>query len=90
MGLGKTLQTYGLILSNPAPNNERTPYVTLIVSPVSVMANWTQQADQHIKEDALSVGIYQGKISVLLRFACRYVHVLSQYLVFHQVQRDTP
>ncbi|KAL7566768.1 hypothetical protein ACA910_019365 [Epithemia clementina (nom. ined.)] len=59
MGLGKTLQTIGLILSN-APESSSPRKVTLIVSPVSAMANWMQQIDQHVREGNLRVHLYQG------------------------------
>ena len=55
MGLGKTVQSIGLILSNPPAgrngtkkypysmprkNENAPPRCTIIVSPVSVMSNW--------------------------------------------------
>ncbi|CAB9507222.1 regulator of chromatin subfamily A member 3-like 1 [Seminavis robusta] len=59
MGLGKTLQMISLILAAP-PATATAPQCTLIVCPVSVMANWEQQIGMHVEEGALSVGIYQG------------------------------
>ena len=54
MGLGKTLQVISLIL-------EGGPGTTLIVAPVSVMSNWAQQMERHIKkENALKVLTYHG------------------------------
>lgn len=54
MGLGKTLQVISLILEGGSGQ-------TLIVAPVSVMSNWAQQMERHIKEDkALKVLTYHG------------------------------
>ncbi|KAF5872570.1 putative rad5-like protein [Botrytis fragariae] len=62
MGLGKTLQVISLIL-------EGGTGTTLIVAPVSVMSNWAQQIERHIKEDkALKVLTYhgsQGKVKAM-------------------------
>ncbi|KAI1807585.1 SNF2 family N-terminal domain-containing protein [Daldinia bambusicola] len=46
MGLGKTLQVISLIMSSGLSDGP-----TLIVAPVSVMSNWEQQFEQHVKED---------------------------------------
>lgn len=73
MGLGKTLQTIGLILSS-RPTGVRsypikrdmpdTPRCTLIVAPVSVMANWAQEFKKFVNTDAqgevLKIAFYQG------------------------------
>ncbi|RFU31148.1 hypothetical protein B7463_g5154, partial [Scytalidium lignicola] len=54
MGLGKTLQVISLILQGGAGT-------TLILAPVSVMSNWAQQMERHIKkEHALKVLTYHG------------------------------
>ena len=77
MVLGKSLQTLCLILNNPpeghvsypipAQNHglgaSGRPRTTLIVSPVSVMAAWQLQVDQHVNrytENNLSVLLYHG------------------------------
>lgn len=75
MGLGKTLQSIGVILSNPPTGVEsypikkpkggdfKYPRCTIIVAPVSVMANWQMEIDKfvHAKEkNILKVAIYQG------------------------------
>lgn len=75
MGLGKTIQTLGLILSNPPPNriyraeggrnplapvNLDEPVCTLIVCPVSVMTNWVEQINAHVKDGVLRAEIYAG------------------------------
>eukprot|EP00977_Amphora_coffeiformis_P014894 scaffold4244_cov167-Amphora_coffeaeformis.AAC.7 len=76
MGLGKTLQAIGLILSNPPEGQSGYPYVasrsrgnkksccTLILCPLSVIANWTMQIRRHVnkmgRKDILRVGVYHG------------------------------
>ena len=59
MGLGKTLQALGLILSNRAKAADVFK-TTLILCPVSVMSNWTQQIEEHVKPETLKVAIYHG------------------------------
>lgn len=55
MGLGKTLQVISLILEGLL----RGP--TLIVAPVSVMSNWVQQIERHVKKERdLKVLTYHG------------------------------
>lgn len=78
MGLGKTLQTLGLILSNPPEGQtypikfergrkarERPPRCTLIVCPVSVVANWVHQTNKHVNKGVrnkyISVDVYHGE-----------------------------
>jgi SWI/SNF-related matrix-associated actin-dependent regulator of chromatin subfamily A3 len=54
MGLGKTLQVISVILEGGVGT-------TLIVAPVSVMSNWVQQVERHVKKDsALKVMTYHG------------------------------
>lgn len=54
MGLGKTLEVISVIL-------EGGQGPTLILAPVSVMSNWTQQIERHIKKEfALNVLTYHG------------------------------
>ncbi|RDL39831.1 putative SWI matrix-associated actin-dependent regulator of chromatin subfamily A member 3-like 1 [Venustampulla echinocandica] len=54
MGLGKTLQVISVILEGGSGT-------TLIVAPVSVMSNWAQQMERHVKkENALKVLTYHG------------------------------
>lgn len=54
MGLGKTLQVISLIV-------EGGPGTTLILAPVSVMSNWSQQISTHVrKKHALKVMTYHG------------------------------
>ncbi|KAM0573869.1 hypothetical protein ACHAP9_001735 [Verticillium nonalfalfae] len=55
MGLGKTLQVISLILSGTGSGP------TLIVAPVSVMSNWQQQFDAHVRKDkAPKIHIHHG------------------------------
>ena len=54
MGLGKTLQVISLIL-------EGSSGTTLIVAPVSVMSNWVQQIERHVKKGKnMKVLTYHG------------------------------
>lgn len=54
MGLGKTLQVISVIL-------EGTKGTTLIMAPVSVMSNWVQQIERHVKKErGLNVLTYHG------------------------------
>lgn len=54
MGLGKTLQVISVILEGGVGT-------TLIVAPVSVMSNWAQQIERHVKKDnPLKVLTYHG------------------------------
>ena len=80
MGLGKSIQTIGLILlappagvkyvdndshavlpECPVPSPSTANKCTLIVCPVSVMANWTQQVQEHVQEGVLQLRLYHGK-----------------------------
>ena len=57
MGLGKTIQIISLIMADPHRNRQPT----LIVSPLSVMSNWSTQAAAHVLEKhAPKVLIYHG------------------------------
>jgi SWI/SNF-related matrix-associated actin-dependent regulator of chromatin subfamily A3 len=61
MGLGKTLQTISLIVADvskervlvPSPKADENACTagTLIVAPVGVMSNWSDQMAQHIRKD---------------------------------------
>ena len=59
MGLGKTLQAIGLILAH-RPKTADVLKTTLVLCPVSVMSNWTQQIEEHVKPDTLRVAVYHG------------------------------
>ena len=57
MGLGKTIQVLSLLVADP----QRGSSPTLIVCPLSVMSNWSHQAQIHIRaENGLKVLVYHG------------------------------
>lgn len=70
MGLGKSFQSLALIATNPPENHVYSPkrrgamvdgpFVTMLVCPVSVVGNWIQQAEDHIKPGVLKVATYAG------------------------------
>eukprot|EP00956_Cyclotella_meneghiniana_P025829 scaffold54682_cov69-Cyclotella_meneghiniana.AAC.9 len=95
MGLGKSVQTIGLILSSPPkdveykvpevleaaeskPNSLVTKRCTLIVCPVSVLSNWTDQISQFVAPGVLSVELYHGsdRSSILPQVKAGNVDVL--------------
>ncbi|GAA6017503.1 hypothetical protein JCM8202_005709 [Rhodotorula sphaerocarpa] len=71
MGLGKTMQTIALICtddtgegvleSGPEEPDERYDDMTLIVCPLSVAANWTEQLQQHVGKKRLKWHVYHGE-----------------------------
>lgn len=73
MGLGKTLQVISLILTGG-------PGSTLIGAPVSVMSNWKQQIERHVKSDhAPSVLIYHGDKKMTAKELILYDVVITSY-----------
>jgi len=78
MGLGKSIQTIGLILLAPAagvkydlpsitgeldtkmPAVKSSKRCTLIVCPVSVLGNWTDQVNSFVAPGVLNVQLYHG------------------------------
>ncbi|KAG6009396.1 hypothetical protein E4U54_008571 [Claviceps lovelessii] len=73
MGLGKTLQIISLILTGGSGT-------TLIVAPVSVMSNWKQQIERHVKPEYLpSVFIYHGPKTVTAKELMKYDVVITSY-----------
>lgn len=62
MGLGKTLELISLIVSDAGTKQAAgTSASTLIIAPVSVMSNWSDQIARHVRKDsALSVYVYHG------------------------------
>lgn len=63
MGLGKTVQMISLMLSDLEKHSESQleESGTLIVAPLSVMSNWEQQIEAHIRpERALKVHRFHG------------------------------
>ncbi|GAA6041170.1 hypothetical protein JCM8097_004150 [Rhodosporidiobolus ruineniae] len=70
MGLGKTMQTIALIctddtgegvLDEPEEPDERFDDMTLIVCPLSVASNWTDQLQQHVGRKRLKWHFYHGE-----------------------------
>ncbi|TKA56849.1 hypothetical protein B0A53_01250 [Rhodotorula sp. CCFEE 5036] len=71
MGLGKTMQTIALICTDdtgegvleggPEEPDERYDDMTLIVCPLSVAANWTEQFQQHVGKKRLKWHMYHGE-----------------------------
>jgi len=59
MGLGKTIQTIGLMLSN-MPDEDSEAHCNLIVAPLSVLANWRIQIHQFVEPGMLKVEEYRG------------------------------
>ncbi|KAK5941852.1 hypothetical protein PMZ80_005803 [Knufia obscura] len=58
MGVGKTIQVISLIMADP----KKTGQPTLIIAPLSVMSNWKNQAEMHVKKKyAPNVLIYHGQ-----------------------------
>jgi SNF2 family DNA or RNA helicase len=113
MGLGKTLQTIALLLANPpvgkdgskaypykraAGRGPKAPRCTLIVSPVSVMANWMMEIDKFVnKQDkVVNVAIYQGnsRERELMRvkrhevdvFICSYQTLVADFKKYNAYQ----
>ncbi|KAG6039818.1 hypothetical protein E4U41_002064 [Claviceps citrina] len=73
MGLGKTVQIISLILTGGSGT-------TLIVAPVSVMSNWKQQIERHVKaEFAPSVFIYHGDKKITGKELMKYDVVITSY-----------
>ena len=59
MGMGKTLEMISLMVADSKVFS--TSKTTLIIAPVGVMSNWSEQIAQHIKsEHALRVLVYHG------------------------------
>eukprot|EP00808_Paulinella_micropora_P010773 g2108.t1 len=59
MGLGKTLEMISLMATHPAAAQDPVR-ATLIVCPLSVISNWTQQLEEHVAFGTFNVGIYHG------------------------------
>ena len=64
MGLGKTVQVISLIVADKAQQQSlgtNTTRPTLIISPLTVMSNWTGQIELHVsKERPLKVLVHHG------------------------------
>ncbi|GAA5983297.1 hypothetical protein JCM10908_000229 [Rhodotorula pacifica] len=90
MGLGKTMQTIALICTDdtgegvledgPEEPDERYDDMTLIVCPLSVAANWTEQLQQHVGKKRLKWHMYHGEgRDVSKRELRKYDVVISTY-----------
>ena len=86
MGLGKTLSILALVVGNldaaaqwarQAPSiglgEKRNSKTTLLVSPLSTMANWEDQIATHVKPGTLSYYVYHGSNR------CQNINELSRY-----------
>ncbi|KAI9660230.1 MAG: hypothetical protein M1831_003537 [Alyxoria varia] len=74
MGLGKTLEVISLLVADPHRSSIKAP--TLIVAPLSVMSNWSYQAEIHVHPDkALKVLTYHEAN----KHANQAASALSQY-----------
>lgn len=63
MGLGKTIQMISLIMADRESSTQKQGVsgASLILAPLSVMSNWSQQIERHVKpEHALRVLTYHG------------------------------
>ncbi|GES75403.1 SNF2 family helicase [Rhizophagus clarus] len=69
MGLGKTLQTIALIaydkdgkgfIPKPVKSDPTYSKTTLIVAPLSILGNWVDQINMHVKEGSLSYYVFHG------------------------------
>ena len=83
MGLGKTIQVISLILADRAVNQPKpNARSTLILAPLGVMSNWSQQIAQHVHEaHALSVLVYHGtkKVELTPKTISNYDVVITTY-----------
>ncbi|KAM0752884.1 hypothetical protein T439DRAFT_323492 [Meredithblackwellia eburnea MCA 4105] len=85
MGLGKTMQTIALIctddtgegvLPKPEEPDERFDDMTLIVCPLSVTSNWTDQFHHHVGSKRLKWHVYHGEGRELNRKQLRKFDVI--------------
>lgn len=66
MGLGKTVQALGVILSNPPPPppadgaGRPRPTCTLVVCPKTVIATWQKEIEKFVKPHTLHTVLYDG------------------------------
>nr|OQO26347.1 hypothetical protein B0A51_06434 [Rachicladosporium sp. CCFEE 5018] len=80
MGLGKTLEMISLLLACTAADASTS--TTLIVAPLSVMSNWSDQIKRHIKQShALRVYTYHGvgRVSMKATDFAEYDVVITTY-----------
>jgi SNF2 family DNA or RNA helicase len=58
MGLGKTIQTIGLILAGKM--RVKTDKPTLIIAPVSVLVTWVDEIEKHVEAGVLTFFVHHG------------------------------
>ncbi|GAA5843841.1 hypothetical protein JCM3766R1_005942 [Sporobolomyces carnicolor] len=101
MGLGKTMQTIALIctddtgegvLAKPEDPDERFDDMTLIVCPLSVASNWTDQFQQHVGKKRLKWHFYHGEGRELTKKQLReFDVVISTYqTLVNGIEEVTP
>ncbi|KAM0723526.1 hypothetical protein Q7P37_000513 [Cladosporium fusiforme] len=81
MGLGKTLQMIALLAAGSAKSGGRGG-TTLIVSPLSVMSNWSDQIARHVHEEyALKVYTYHaaGRVRMKAEDFAKFDVVITTY-----------
>jgi len=81
MGLGKTLEMISLLVADNAKAGNKTG-TTLIISPLSVMSNWSDQIARHVHESyAMQVYTYHGTGRVKMKAAdfAQYDVVITTY-----------
>ena len=86
MGLGKTLQMIALIAYDKYDDN-RVILVkpTLIVAPLSILGNWIDQINKHVKEGFLSYYVFHGpKRNDNPSFLKNYDIVITTYSILGQ------
>ncbi|GES84290.1 DNA repair protein Rad5 [Rhizophagus clarus] len=61
IGLSKTIQMIALIASKPAINLDFIySKTTLIIAPLSVLENWIDQINMHVKKESLFYYVFHG------------------------------
>jgi SWI/SNF-related matrix-associated actin-dependent regulator of chromatin subfamily A3 len=85
MGLGKTIQVISLIMADRElriPVQFGMSSATLIISPLSVMSNWTQQIQRHVQDSsALRILVYHGtnRLPISMKTIGQYDVVITTY-----------
>ncbi|ORZ37173.1 SNF2 family N-terminal domain-domain-containing protein [Catenaria anguillulae PL171] len=60
MGLGKTMQSITLMLANPPEDDLDRQRTTLVVAPVSLLAQWEAEIKEHVHPGTLKVLVHNG------------------------------
>jgi hypothetical protein len=85
MGLGKTIQTISLILSNSRNSQGKWEGPTLIMAPLSVLSSWEDQIKEHSKDGALKIYVHHGQRRLTITSMIeRYHIVLTTYSTLSQ------